>query len=182
MVKTLTSVFPSDSHKAIEGPTAAIAEIIGPILECLSALCCLALAQASFDIALFLRKFKFSSKLAFAAIEVENAFWAMIKEKCLQRVKDLALRFPEVLNFYGITVDGLILALELIWDNFFVAMTQFGPLYGTILGCTMGNVVSMPLCRISYFSSLNEALDMAGRHNFLYGKSGGDDAILIAWN
>ena len=55
-------------------------------------------------------------------------------------------------------------------------------MFGVILGCAMGNVVSMPLCRIYYFSSLNEALDLAGRQNFIYCKSGGDDAILIAWN
>ena len=170
------------THKATEGPTAGLAEIIGPILECLAALCCLALCQASSDVAFFLRKFRFSKKPAIAAIDVENAFWAMRKKMCLERVATLARRFPEVLESFGITVRGLVVALDLIWeDNFFIALSQFGPLFGRVLGCTMGNVISMPSCRIYYFSSIDEALDRVGRWKFIYCKSGGDDALLLAW-
>ena len=40
----------------------------------------------------------------------------------------------------------------------------------------------MALCRIYYFCSLEEAITLTGAHNFVYAKSGGDDALVIAWN
>ena len=56
-----------------------------------------------------------------------------------------------------------------------------GPMYGKINGCTMGNVISMALCRIYYFCSLEEAINAIGTEKFLYVKSGGDDALILAW-
>ena len=98
----------------------------------------------------------------------------MIKRLCLERIRRLANRFNNILQFFGITCDALILILDLIWeDNFFIALGPLGPIFGRVLGCTMGNVVSMPLCRIYYFTSREEALNLVGMFRFFYAKSGG---------
>ena len=60
-------------------------------------------------------------------------------------------------------------------------MGRHGPIHGRINGCTMGNVISMALCRIYYFSSLEEAIEAVGPNKFIYAKSGGDDALIVAW-
>ena len=170
------------THKATCGPTAGLAEIIGPILENLASCCKLALTQASEDVAEFLAKVIFTEKPAFGAVDVNDAFWAMAKKTCLQRVRRLANRYPEILQSFGITPDGLIAAIELIWeDNFFVALGANGPIHGRINGCTMGNIISMALCRIYYFCSLEEAINKVGKEKFIYVKSGGDDALILAW-
>ena len=170
------------THKATCGPTAGLAEIIGPILENLTSCCKLALTQASEDVAEFLAKVIFTEKPAFGAVDVNDAFWAMAKKTCLQRVRRLANRYPEILQSFGITPDGLIAAIELIWeDNFFVALGANGPIHGRINGCTMGNIISMALCRIYYFCSLEEAINKVGKEKFIYVKSGGDDALILAW-
>ena len=94
----------------------------------------------------------------------------------------LARRFPEILEFFGITLKALLAVVEVIWeDNFFVAMGPWGPIFGRILGCTMGNITSMPLCRVYYFCSLEEAMNEVGMDKFIYCKSGGDDALCLVW-
>ena len=171
------------THKATCGPTSAVAEIIAPILEKLASLCKLSLTQASADVAEFLFRHSFTSKPAFAALDVVDAFWQMNKETCLKRVRMLVRRYPQVLASFGITENALIEAIDLVWnDNLFAAM---GPdnktLYGKILGCTMGSMISMALCRIYYFTSLIEAIDTIGANELVWLKSGGDDALVIAW-
>ena len=169
------------THKATTGPTSGIAEITGAVLESLASCCKLALTQASEDVAEFFARIKFRSKPAMGAVDVTDAFWAMSKKICLRRVRKLAERYPQVLDAYGITCNALVAAINLIWDdNFFVAMGKNGPIHGRINGCTMGNVISMALCRIYYFCSLEEAINLVGKEKFIYAKSGGDDALIVA--
>ena len=171
------------THKATTGPTSGIAEITGAVLESLAGCCKLALTQASEDVAEFFARIKFRSKPAMGAVDVTDAFWAMSKKICLRRVRKLAERYPQVLDAYGITCNALVAAINLIWDdNFFVAMGKNGPIHGRINGCTMGNVISMALCRIYYFCSLEEAINLVGKEKFIYAKSGGDDALIVAWD
>ena len=172
------------THKATCGPSSAVAEIIAPILEKLAALCKLSLTQASIDVADFLFRHTFPKKPAFAALDVVDAFWQMNKTTCLRRVRNLVRKFPQALTSFGITENALIEAIDLVWnDNLFAAM---GPndrtLFGKILGCTMGSMISMALCRIYYFTSLSEAIDIVGKDRLVWLKSGGDDALVVAWN
>lgn len=171
------------THKATCGPTAALAEIIGPVLEALANCCQLSLSQASCDIAKFCAAYDFALNIEFGAIDVTDAFWQMSQNICLERVRKLFRRYPQTEAIFGITEEALIKTIKLIWnDNFFSALGTKGPIYGKINGCTMGNVISMALCRIYYFSSLEEAINLVGPSRFVYAKSGGDDALIIAWD
>ena len=171
------------THKATDGPTNGLAEAVGPVFEAFAKVCKLSLTQASTDVAAFVNKYRFRSKPGMGALDVENAFWAMRKELCIWRIERLSRRFPEILEFFGISLRALTAVLDVIWeDNFFVAMGPLGPIFGRVLGCTMGNITSMPLCRVYYFCSLEEAIGQVGRGGFIYCKSGGDDALCLVWD
>ena len=170
------------THKATDGPTNGLAIAIGPVIEAFAKVCKLSLTQASTDVARFAKRTRFRRKPKMGAMDVENAFWAMRKRLCLARIEKMANRFPKILRTFGVSVKALILILDLIWeDNFFVALGPLGPIFGRVLGCTMGNITSMPLCRVYYFCSLEEAMNIMGIKKFIYCKSGGDDALCITW-
>ena len=117
------------THKATCGPTAAIAEIIGPILEALANCCQLSLTQASNDIARFCAAYDFALEIEFGALDVTDAFWQMSKPICLNRVRRLFRRYPQSGLVFGISEDALIKAIDLIWnDNFFTALGPNGPI------------------------------------------------------
>ena len=169
-------------HKATVGPSQPIASLISPVLEALAAVCTCALGQAANDIVRFCAEHAFSFCPAIATMDVTDAFWKMQERTIMRRTKAVADDNPAILEFFVVSWETLELALHVILqDNFFVAPAfSSAAIYGRFTGCTMGNVVSKPLCEIYYFGAFKEALARLPSLTVFYIRAGGDDSVIMA--